>query len=264
MINTARLKTKIRYILNYFTTLFNGKAEKSDKYLKSVKGIYEGERCFIIGNGPSLTAEDLDMLKDEYTFASNRIFNIFSKTDWRPTYYAIFDGKAAAAPGVIDSINALPCEMKFVRREGYHIYKGIKEPVCFVHTKASRKYLDSPVFSDNPADCVYTIAIVTYTLFQLAAYMGFKEIYLLGMDNRYAFTVNRDGSITENKDVLSHFDGDTDDAKKTAAPIWESDIAYGCAKDYFEKHGIKVYNATRGGYLEAFERKSFDEIIKET
>ena len=47
--------------------------------LKSYKNIHKGERCFIIGTGPSLKTEDLDKLKDEFTFSSHRIFEIFPK-----------------------------------------------------------------------------------------------------------------------------------------------------------------------------------------
>ena len=42
-------------------------------YLKTLKGIHIGKRCFIIGNGPSLRVEDLEKIKDEYTFAANRM-----------------------------------------------------------------------------------------------------------------------------------------------------------------------------------------------
>ena len=55
--------------------------------LKKYKNIHKGQRCFIIGTGPSLSVEDLEKLKGEITFGSNRIFEIYSQTDWRPTYY---------------------------------------------------------------------------------------------------------------------------------------------------------------------------------
>ena len=60
-------------------------------YLQTLKGIHEGKRCFVIGNGPSLCPEDLDLLCGEYTFAANRIYNIFDRTSWRPTYYLTVD-----------------------------------------------------------------------------------------------------------------------------------------------------------------------------
>ena len=257
-----KIKTRIRYFLNYFQTLFNGEAKKSKKILEELKDSHKGERCFVIGNGPSLTPQDLDKLKNEYTFASNRIYNIFPKTEWRPTYFAVFDGSVAATKGVIDGINTIPCEMKFVRREGYHIYRKINGPLCYVHTRFSRKYLDAPRFSTDASMCVYTIAAVTYTMFQLAVHMGFSEIYLIGMDNRYAFTVNRDGTVVENKNVTSHFEGDIEKAMKTAVSTWEMDAAYEYAKEFSQENGFKIYNATRGGYLETFERVDFDSLFE--
>ena len=38
--------------------------------------------------------------------------------------------------------------------------------------------------------------------------------------------------------------------------------AYQKAKQYAETHGIKIYNATRGGKLEVFERVDFDSLFE--
>ena len=62
----------------------------SQKLVK-YKNKYNGERCFIIGNGPSLTVHDLEKLESEYTFATNRIYHVYAKTDWRPSFYCIQD-----------------------------------------------------------------------------------------------------------------------------------------------------------------------------
>ena len=63
--------------------------------IRKFKNIHSGERCFIIGNGPSLNADDLDKLAEQgyVTFAFNRIYHIFDQTDWRPTYYMSQDEK---------------------------------------------------------------------------------------------------------------------------------------------------------------------------
>lgn len=46
-----------------------------------------GERVFIVATGPSLSLEDLEKLKNENTISMNSIVNVFSKMDFRPTYY---------------------------------------------------------------------------------------------------------------------------------------------------------------------------------
>lgn len=37
---------------------------------------------------------------------------------------------------------------------------------------------------------------------------------------------------------------------------------YQAARRYAETHGIKIYNATRGGELEVFERVDFDSLFR--
>ena len=75
----------LRHYLYSIKQYFQNKAVCDE--LKKYKNIHQGQRCFIIGTGPSLTTDDLELLKDEITFGSNRIFEIYSRTDWRPTYY---------------------------------------------------------------------------------------------------------------------------------------------------------------------------------
>ena len=212
-----------------------------------------------IGNGPSLRAEDLDRLKGEVTFASNKIYKIFDQTAWRPTYFTIFDEGVGKAPGVIDGINSFNCEMKFGK---------IKGPVCYVRSLSSRKYLDNPNFSEDMTEKTYSIATVTYISLQLARHMGFSEIYLLGMDNQYAYSMLRDGTIVKSDSGKDYFSDKEDENLKRQEQMpkfvpatWEMDVAYSFAEKYSREHGFRIYNATRGGKLETFERVDFDSLF---
>lgn len=269
------IKRIIRRLINFFLhcvsviiVIVSGKRKESLNYLKSVKDKYKGQRCFVIGNGPSLTAKDLDRLKGEITFASNRIYKIFDSTDWRPTYFTIFDEGVARAEGVIDGINSFNCEMKFVREEGQYIFGKINEPICYIRSLSSRKYLDNPNFSENMVEKTYSIATVTYISLQLARHMGFSEIYLLGMDNQYAYSMLRDGTIVKNDNGKDYFSDKADKSvseseamPKTAPATWEMDAAYNFAEKYSREHNFRIYNATRGGKLEVFERVEFDSLF---
>ncbi|MGR9000028.1 MAG: hypothetical protein ACU88J_13410, partial [Gammaproteobacteria bacterium] len=55
--------------------------------LGSLLGTHAGERCFIIGNGPSLATMNLTLLKDEIAIGLNRIYLLFDRMPFRPTYY---------------------------------------------------------------------------------------------------------------------------------------------------------------------------------
>ena len=49
-----------------YTLTTDGRANHA--YIRKFKDIHAGERCVIIGNGPSLRDTDLSLLRDEYTF----------------------------------------------------------------------------------------------------------------------------------------------------------------------------------------------------
>ena len=45
--------------------------------------------------------------------------------------------------------------------------------------------------------------------------------------------------------------------------IEETTIAYETAEKVAYKKGFRIFNSTRGGKLEAFERKNLDEVLGE-
>ena len=49
--------------------------------------------------------------------------------------------------------------------------------------------------------------------------------------------------------------------KPNACRKTENLLAYQAAREYADRHGIKIYNATRGGKLEVFERVDFDSLF---
>jgi hypothetical protein len=104
-------------------------------------------------------------------------------------------------------------------------------------------------------------ATVTYSCIQIAAYMGFSEIILLGVDNNFPFGTRLNGEMIYN-DVHSHFNNDY---KSTVyiPTIDRINLAYESAREYCDTHNIKILNATRGGRLDAFERVDFESLFRE-
>jgi len=51
--------------------------------VQALKDLHKGERCFIIGNGPSLKKTDLAKLRNEYTFGMNRFYLAFQILDFK-------------------------------------------------------------------------------------------------------------------------------------------------------------------------------------
>lgn len=238
------------------------------KYRKLLKdscrfqNIHRGEEmCFVIGNGPSLNPSDLEKLKKKniICYSSNRIFSIFPKTEWRPNYYAVSD--AAVFLNSVDEINELDsCEV-FMPVD---IYERIKNPNIKINVFSRYPFVfigKYPRFSNCFGKRFGDGFTITYYLLQLAVSMGFKKIYLLGVDFNYSFGIGSDGKIFNDTSVKDYFSGHKGGMEVTPN-LWLNYNAYQKALKYSEKHGIKICNATRGGKLEVFERVDFDQLIE--
>ena len=226
--------------------------------LSGFRNIHLGERCFIIGNGPSLKAEDLDHLKNEFTFGVNRIYLIFDQTNWRPTYYAIQDQKLMERYG--DDVAQLDLPVKFVSNKAKDIIKGGKGHYYY-YNYVRRLYDGSePEFSDDISKQTYEGGTVTYLCMQIAAYMGFKEIYLIGNDFNYSVSKTENNIVVNN--VKDYFTDKyiSSDENRFFPRLDLCEVGFKYAKKVLSAKNIEVFNATRGGKLEVFPRIKFDDI----
>lgn len=255
------LRWRLEYGVSSLLVDINGLKKNTNINLENCHNKYKGKKCFVIGNGPSLTIQDLEKLENEYTFASNKIYKLFDKTSWRPNFYAVFDESVGASEGTMENADKIECEYKFFRKQGYYVYKKMKnrKNLCYLKSFHSRKYLDDPQFSLDLKQGVYTIGTVTYAMLQIAIWMGFTEIYLLGLDNNYSVTIDRNNKIHVDPSVKDYA---WDNKNVIANPVWEQNVAFDYAEIFSKDHGFKIYNATRGGKLESFERIDFDKIFE--
>jgi hypothetical protein len=232
---------------------------QNGKNIKALKNIHHGQRCFIIGNGPSLKTEDLDKLKNEITFAFNRIYYIFNQTEWRPTYYCSEDDKTILNSK--EEINNLKLYNKFFPVNLPWDFKIYIQNAKYYILKFGERNLE-PTFSNDMTKGLYWGNTVAYTAMQMAVYMGIKEIYLVGVDHNFSKVINDQGEVIIDEQVKDYFSDEYNRDKDTLyiPNIETSTRAFSAAKKYADQNNIKIYNATRGGKLEVFERIDFDQI----
>ena len=251
-----KIKSAILKIINNLRFL------KSRKKILKLRNSHLGERCFIIGNGPSLTLEDLDKIKGEFSIASHGIYDIFSKTDWRPNIYTAQDS------ALVNNLHKNISKMKDVKLKIIALMEDVrcKKIKKAFYISIKRDYEEGlPKFSKDVHSNIFEGMTVSYMNIQLAVYMGFKEIYLLGVDHSYAVERREDGSIKYN-DVKSYFSSNYADAKPGKEnfnlPCTEkSTLAYVAARKFADDKDIIIRNATRGGKLEIFDRIDFDTLF---
>jgi len=251
---------------------FDKKFLKSPKeyhdILSSLNNKYAGQRCFILGNGPSLNKCDLNLLKDEYSFAVNGIFYKTKEMGYRPNFYMVEDNHVVYDN--LKEINAYKCEYKFFPFSYKHVITPdettIFIPSDFGFYRENHPYYCKPRFSKDVAKQIFTGQSVTIMQLQMAYHLGFTEVYLIGMDFSYALpesTKVEGCNYTSLEDDVNHFHPDYfGKGKKWHDPKLDRVLMnYQKCKEEFEADGRKIYNATVGGKLELFERKNYSDLF---
>lgn len=228
--------------------------------LRNIKGRYQGKRCFIIGMGPSLTESDLNAIKQEYTFGMNSLVKRFESDLWRPDFYGVQDIHVYSR--IKDTLMAENAKgndktIFFVANTIVSKYGAPKNWIQYplnaaYHKYEARKHHYFAKASDDSYIAVYDGYSVTYSLAQIAMYLGFTDIYLIGTDCSYE------------KNKRQHFIeyGYQD---KNFMTVGESMIvAFSELKKLADEKGIRIYNATRGGMLEVFPRVDLDDLNLKT
>ncbi|WP_198266402.1 glycosyltransferase [sulfur-oxidizing endosymbiont of Gigantopelta aegis] len=222
---------------------FLSESEKAP--LQKLKNKFNNKRCFILGNGPSLNQCDLMLLKNEFTFASNGIIANISSDGFTPYFYVADD------EFIINSLSGhIKCSSipyKFL--PSIYIDKMEKNDKLIYFTEdfgfKQKNHPDyaHPRFSKNCTDSLYSGASVNHLCLQLAFYLGFHEIYLIGMDFTFDMANLSINQIIRNDsidDIINDFS---------------------LAKETFENSGKRIYNASKGGNINLFNRVDFDTLF---
>lgn len=228
--------------------------------IRRFKDIHHGERVFITCPGPSMTIKDLELLRNEYTIGVNSITRAYSKTEWRPTYYALID-----APSFGKYLEEHEVEGgTFCQREAFFHYRintktklGRETALLIDYSNHIEDWIKNQKikYSNDISVCVYDGFTVTNMAIQIAIYMGFKKIYLIGCDCDYS----------GNQIHFIEAPGD----KKKIEEGWLPEAArlslsgYKAMRDFAYRKHVEIYNVTRGGKLEIFYRDNLERVLKE-
>jgi SAM-dependent methyltransferase len=232
------------------------------------KKFKDTERCFVIGNGPSLNKTDLNLIKSEVSFAVNGIFLKFEKTDFRPTFYVVEDHLVAEDRH--ERINALQGFTKLFPIYLSYCLNDDKDTIFYNH-RPRVSYPHGFDFSTDASKITYTGCTVLYSCLQLAVYFGIKNIYLIGVDLNYKIPETTKKTTEYNipifdmpEDDPNHFHRDYFGKGFRWHDPQEEKMkeAFSEAKRVCQKIGVKIYNATIGGNLNIFPRIAYYDLFK--
>lgn len=235
---------------------FSPDGRRSSRQIRNQKDAFRGRRAFIIGNGPSLREMDLRPLQAEITFGLNRIYLLFDRIGFPTTF--LVSVNTHVIEQCADELIATRSD-KFL---SWHARRHLErtDAVTFMRS------VSRPHFSRDPSRGVWEGATVTFVAMQLAHYMGFEEIVLIGVDHQFATGGPAHALVTSDGADESHFDPSYfGKGFRWQLPDLEtSEYAYTLAKKAFEADGRRIINATVGGRLEVFPRRTYAEVLAAT
>ena len=184
--------------LKYKRTIIVAKRKKEIKntVFEAYKDKHKGERVFLIGNGPSLSDTDLNLLKDENTIAMNRISMIYSKNkDWRPTYYLFSSTNVKDKTWGAEWLSSVHSAISESTTTAFiaSVFKQYIDPNnrfdrvnwfdSLSETRPNYKgEITKESFSTNIVDRIDKTGTTMNLALQLAYHMGFSEIVFVGAD----------------------------------------------------------------------------------
>jgi hypothetical protein len=255
-------------LYNYIIVMFKRWFRKGDienvKKWSQLKDKYKGKRVFVIGNGPSLNKMPLYLLENEYVIAFNRFNLMFERLNWLPQFYMLTDDLVVR--DMYKQINE-----QILPKITYAFFPDI-HPSNIDFTKyinhAENVYwlnTDKPEFRSDLPKCGINKTVVNAAI-QVMAFLGFSEIYLIGVDMTFAdHKVRKLSSRNWEADEHdpNHFDPRYfgKGLKYHNPTVHEMLEKFDEAREFFEPKGIEIFNATEGGKLESFKRIDFESLF---
>jgi len=224
--------------------------------LTSFKDRYEGEDCFIIGNGPSLNDMDLEPLQGYHTFGLNKIYLM-------------------AKRGIDLNLSYLVSVNPFVIEQSAEVFESLGGCDLFLSYSAAVDHVSALnhihyLYTGGP----YTFQrdlrrrvsegyTVTYVAMQIAFFMGFERVFLIGVD--HSFEAEGDPNETQHMDSddVNHFDPDYFRGDDWQLPDLEaSELSYHLARFFYRRAGRQILDATVDGELDVYPKISYEDALK--
>lgn len=214
-----------------------------------------GDRCLIVGNGPSLNAVDPARLDGIDLLVSNNIL-LHEGFRRRARVYAVTNHFVAEQ--LAGEIHGLRGPVKLFPYWLGHVLAA-DETTFFLNAVPEAR------FYPQPWRLVSWVSSVSFFLMQVAFGLGYRRVGMIGFDHRY----HQPAGVAEGTPLRSgdgdpnHFDGRYFQGLTwQAADVTRMARAYRLARDAFEAAGGEIVNATAGGDLDVFARVDLEAWLR--
>ena len=98
---------------------------------------------------------------------------------------------------------------------------------------------------------------------QLAFFMGFQQVYLIGVDHRFHTQGDPHRLVTSEGPDLNHFDPSYfgEGVEWNLPDLQTSELAYMLARYHFSRAKREIIDATKNGALDIFPKVDYDSLF---
>ena len=210
-------------------------------------------RCVIVCNGPSLNRMDLSLLRHEIVIGLNKIYLGLDRFGFYPKYLVAVNEKVITQS--VAEFAKMNC-IKFIGERGaYAIPEG-----SLTYHLATKK--PPHRFCKDISVGLREGGTVTYAALQIAYYMGFSEVIIVGMDHSFQYS----GAPHETRKMEgpdpNHFSPSYFGGQLWDNPDLErSEESYRIARKVFEADGRRIIDATLNGACDIFEKTPYSDVF---
>jgi len=217
------------------------------------RGRFRGDTALVLGNGPSLNEIDGELLDKFHTFGANGVIQKHV-----PDFYLLV---AAAAPKVFaNAPDTLGPELTLVSDTIIEQFPPSSRLVRLNSAPARYGLVDDkplPVparFSRRPDRIVYLGGSVLFVALQLALFMGFSRVVLIGVDHDYGVENHEQiyggTTLVTPEDDKHHFTQYWPANTKLHSDLNAATRGFWLADKAFRKAGATLLNGTPGSKLQ--------------
>lgn len=234
------------------------------KLNKQYKNKHRGERCFILGLGPSLKEVDLNILNNETLFVVNDFVNFDTEQMLNPLYYFLIDHAYYTdhITNAKDYMRKYPNTQFFMNIKARK--KLIRNGLDNINYLYYRYIQHKNYIKFNASKNMTAGMNVIHQCIQLALYMGFSEIVLLGCDLNYLATRFVQMHSYE-EDVKYDLRGEDPNAQKLSDSLIRLAAAFShhdALQEKAKKLGVKIYNTSMNSYIMSYEFRDIKSISR--
>lgn len=255
------------------------------KLLKSneqFRGKYKGHRCFVLGTGPSLKSQDLKYLRNEFVVTVNQFMRSRQFEDVGTNFHVWNDSGYFTESGESEVLQERIGLCKKIGKKAIS-FLPYNKSVEFVKKNHLDEFLNIYYYQEygtiplekatlNLSSLMPEVGSAVLSAVNIAIYMGFSEIYLLGCDCTDILTViSAKNSVIASAQYAYEDDSFVETQVKYMLGERPLEFIYELQAKKFaafrkiyeicKEEGVKIFNCTEGGILEGIPRKKYEDVL---